>query len=1351
MRVTIGMPVYNGAATIAAALDSLLAQTVTDFALVISDNGSTDGTEAICRDYVARDPRVSYVRQATNLGATMNFRYVLHAATTPYFMWAAGDDLWAPTFIETHLAALEATPQAVACQSRVLFTKGGQPSHMSTGTYALTGTVKENLARFLWNPADNSRYYALFRTDTLQSVFPGRNFFALDWGVSAATLQLGTYLEIDRALMIRDSSDTVVYEESVRRDHRFLLWRIFPILFMTLWLVVRRRIPLNGPIIKALFHLNLYIHLRFGMYKLDWLARQHLNVSSPLRRAISLLLGPRLGSRLRRLGARIYGWVRPVLAMVLRPARKVARMIWRALPLSLAQREVVKRVLVRRLGGVALKFAVTNEYLRVIIGTATPIPTHPGLRGRQEDLWRLAPAPGEAVLSVVLGVRDGLEDTLRCIDALNEQDLPIEIIVVDNASTDITPLALAGLPGIRFHRISERRSVGQALLDGAALASAPAVVLLEQGVIPAPDFLEQILRGLEQSPVIAPQIRDREGYVRSTGGRFGSPPNPATDGQRLTPSHPLCLVRTPVDYAHGAIALRAKLLPQLAHCVGGSSFIDLSRMFFDQLASRGVLARYWSGAALYRLDDGEPETQLGTAAGSTTRNIGLSSSPIPLEPTVLYVDSDTPMPDQNAGSIESLNFMRILLGFGFRVLFVPESNFAHRGKYTDQLLDIGINALYADHFNNMREVLERFGRELDLVVLCRTTIAGRYIDMVRELAPRARIVFNTIDLHFLRERREAVLSGDRAALAAADETRAIEVATMTDSDATIVLSTAERDLLRGELPEAEIHVLPMVRDLPDRLDVPGFAERRDCMFVGTYQHPPNQDAVVYFVGEIWPLVRSRLPDAKFFIVGSSMTPAVQALAGNGVEVLGFVEDLDALLAKCRLTVAPVRFGAGLKGKLISSLQAGVPSVASSIAAEGFGLVDGVETLIADTPERFADAVVRLYEDQALWERVSQAGFDFMKRDCTMDGNIARIRDLLGMLGIGSFEMELRAVQAELRAAGPEYVPSAFWQWLSEVNTAQINHQQLLRFKRTINNNYFQFLPGDVNDPQMKQLAAFCQTNPSTWPQEAAQSAHVLSDHAGVTSAFDYNPFTHPEYPRLYGYFVGMLWHFACTNDPVGLWKTLEEPELGQPIPVQIQGHRISQDLANSLHEWSRVLKLVKPAAPGARRRVLEIGAGYGRVAHVALHSGVTSYAIVDIPPALVVAKWYLCNLYPDLKVFGFRHFDRYEDVAAEIEAADLCFFSSNQLTLLPEGFADIGIAISCLHEMRLEQISFYLDQLSSKTTQAVYMKNWTTWKNPSDGIVVDRDTFRLPGDWRCMLDEMHPINIEMWETGYVRD
>ena len=113
-----------------------------------------------------------------------------------------------------------------------------------------------------------------------------------------------------------------------------------------------------------------------------------------------------------------------------------------------------------------------------------------------------------------------------------------------------------------------------------------------------------------------------------------------------------------------------------------------------------------------------------------------------------------------------------------------------------------------------------------------------------------------------------------------------------------------------------------------------FSARSGLIFVGSYQHAPNVDAVTYFVRSIWPLVRQRVPTAVFRIVGSGMTPEVQALAGNGVEVIGFVDDLDAVLAQSRVAVVPLRYGAGMKGKILTSLRAGLPTVSSSIGIRG---------------------------------------------------------------------------------------------------------------------------------------------------------------------------------------------------------------------------------------------------------------------------------------------------------------------------------------------------------------------------------------------------------------------------------
>ena len=347
---------------------------------------------------------------------------------------------------------------------------------------------------------------------------------------------------------------------------------------------------------------------------------------------------------------------------------------------------------------------------------------------------------------------------------------------------------------------------------------------------------------------------------------------------------------------------------------------------------------------------------------------------------VLYIDADTPTPDQNAGSAYTINIIRILNQFGFRVTFVPECNFIHRGKYTDTLQAMGVEAIYAPYFHNVRDLLIEKDGNFELVVLCRVEIAHRYLGLVRQLVPRARIVFNTVDLHFLREMREAELSDQPELLERARRTRHAEIGAIRKADATIVLTDQEADIVRREAPGALIHVIPLVPD-PDEFSraapsaVP-FAARSGVIFVGSYQHAPNADAVTYFVRNIWPLVLQRVPTAVFRIVGSGVTPEVQALAGNGVEVVGFVDELDAVLAQCRVAVVPLRYGAGMKGKILTSLRAGLPTVSSSIGIEGFALTPGEEILVEDDPYMFADAVIRLYTEEAMWTRLSENALEF---------------------------------------------------------------------------------------------------------------------------------------------------------------------------------------------------------------------------------------------------------------------------------------------------------------------------------------------------------------------------------------
>ena len=271
----------------------------------------------------------------------------------------------------------------------------------------------------------------------------------------------------------------------------------------------------------------------------------------------------------------------------------------------------------------------------------------------------------------------------------------------------------------------------------------------------------------------------------------------------------------------------------------------------------------------------------------------------------------------------------------------------------------------------MRDYLIAHGSELDVVVLSRCQFARKHIADVRRYAPQSRIIFDTVDLHFLREAGEARVTGDPEVHRKAQETEQWEYELIDQSDETWVVSSAEQRLLQEKWPDKSIQLVSNIVDVPGSKTP--FPLRRDWLFIGSFQHPPNIDAVLFFLEEIYPLVVDQLGDDKFYIIGDKAPPEIVALANEKVIVAGLQRDVRPFFESVRLSIAPLRFGAGVKGKINQSMAFGVPVVATSSAVEGTELQDRKEILVADEPEDFARALVELYESEELWNRLSENG------------------------------------------------------------------------------------------------------------------------------------------------------------------------------------------------------------------------------------------------------------------------------------------------------------------------------------------------------------------------------------------
>ena len=268
-EVTVGLPVFNGERAIGRSIQSILDQTFGDYKLIISDNASTDKTREICLSYSSRDERIEYIRQEANIGAAANFMFVLERADTPYFMWAAADDYWLPDFIVANIQILKEKDDVVCSVSKVKLAFDDGSYRISKSTKALLSDMNSNVFKFLLNPSDNSRFYGVFRTDCLRSIYPESEFPALDWAVSAGTLLFGKHYEVDNILMIRNKTPTREYFVSASTERIPNNVGLFPLWPFTRHLIFHLYLPVTARLITALFLLNAVKTMEGVYYKLS--------------------------------------------------------------------------------------------------------------------------------------------------------------------------------------------------------------------------------------------------------------------------------------------------------------------------------------------------------------------------------------------------------------------------------------------------------------------------------------------------------------------------------------------------------------------------------------------------------------------------------------------------------------------------------------------------------------------------------------------------------------------------------------------------------------------------------------------------------------------------------------------------------------------------------------------------------------------------------------------------------------------------------------------------------------------------------------------------------------------------